>query len=508
MLAALLAAAGRVPALGQSLRPDESGYTLVARAWDPRPSDPYGEYWVDRPPLLVAVFRLSDALGGPSAIRWVALAACVLFVLATAAAALEVVRQVRPGATPGVVAAVVVPSALAAAALTSNSSVDAVLAKGEVLSLPLLTGAVWLSLRAVRTGSIALVALAGVLAGLPPGLKQNLVGAVVFGIVLLLATRLRGGLATGATLRMLGAFVGGAALHVVATLIWASVAGVRWGALWYAVAGVRSDALDTIASQSLYTALRRGTTLAEVGITSGLVVVLAWFVLRAVRRHRVLTPVSVALVVMVLVDGVGLLLGGSYWVTYLVPLYPAAALALAVLLAAGTEDRTRRTDRGVGAALVTVVVASSVAAGIGDLRTWPQSQRPTSRVLLGASIGAASQPGDTLTLFRGSADVQLASGLPSPYPYLWSVPGRVLDPTAQELADLMRGPDAPTWFVLAYDLDTAGTPAPRTVGPVLEERYVEIGTGCGGMPVYRLADEPRPDPVLRCGPLRAAAEDG
>ena len=63
--AALLAALFRFPGLLYPLGSDEAGFTLVARAWDPQPDSLYGTYWVDRPPSLIALIRLSDWIGGP-----------------------------------------------------------------------------------------------------------------------------------------------------------------------------------------------------------------------------------------------------------------------------------------------------------------------------------------------------------------------------------------------------------------------------------------------------------
>ena len=42
-----------VPALLVPLLPDEAGYWLVARAWDPQPDNMFGFYWADRTPVLI-----------------------------------------------------------------------------------------------------------------------------------------------------------------------------------------------------------------------------------------------------------------------------------------------------------------------------------------------------------------------------------------------------------------------------------------------------------------------
>src|SRR5687767_3705588 len=74
----------RFPGLMWPIKPDEAGYTLVARHWEPQADSLYGSYWVDRPPPLIWVFEASDAIGGPLFIRAVAAFGCLLLVAAAA----------------------------------------------------------------------------------------------------------------------------------------------------------------------------------------------------------------------------------------------------------------------------------------------------------------------------------------------------------------------------------------------------------------------------------------
>jgi hypothetical protein len=75
-IAAVLAVLARLPALTRPVRADEAGFLLVARAWDPRPDSMFGPYWVDRPPLLIAVFKGVDLAGGETRARSAAHARC------------------------------------------------------------------------------------------------------------------------------------------------------------------------------------------------------------------------------------------------------------------------------------------------------------------------------------------------------------------------------------------------------------------------------------------------
>lgn len=184
VVCAVVAAAARLPTIGWSPGPDESGFTLVARHWSPTPDSLYGPYWVDRPPALIALIRLTDSVGGVHGIRWLAVVCCALLVAAAAGVATEVATS---GASDAKTRTVVI-TVVGTTALVSSPWIDLVHAKGEVIALPLLVGSMWLLLRSLRLGSALAAAGGGLLAGSALGLKQNLYAAVVFGIVMLVGT--------------------------------------------------------------------------------------------------------------------------------------------------------------------------------------------------------------------------------------------------------------------------------------------------------------------------------
>ena len=133
--AALMAFLLRFPGLLWPVRPDEAGFTLVARRWHPQPDRLYGDYFVDRPPPIIALVKASDWVGGPLFIRFVAALGCVLLVVAAARTAylLGGDRAARgtAGATP---------------AVTPNTLNGWVAAKGVLRGIPIVGGSVWLAL--------------------------------------------------------------------------------------------------------------------------------------------------------------------------------------------------------------------------------------------------------------------------------------------------------------------------------------------------------------------------
>src|SRR6478609_3539986 len=54
----------RLPFLATDPRRDEAGFLLVGQQWNGAGSSLYGDYWVDRPPLLITIFRIASQLGG------------------------------------------------------------------------------------------------------------------------------------------------------------------------------------------------------------------------------------------------------------------------------------------------------------------------------------------------------------------------------------------------------------------------------------------------------------
>jgi hypothetical protein len=89
---------------------------------------------------------------------------------------------------------------------------------------------------------------------------------------------------------------------------------------------------------------------------------------------------------------------------------------------------------------------------------------------VGSAIGAASAPDDTIVTLYGHSDVDQAAGLSSPYPYLWSLPTKTRDPQLRQLAAVLSGPTAPTWFVTWSHLSSWGVDS-ADASRVLASRY-------------------------------------
>ena len=429
-IAAVAAFLLRLPGLTRPIRADEAGFTLVGQAWDPRPDSVYGSYFVDRPPLLIELYRASDALAGPLFIRFVGALACALLVVTAANVARLVATEAAARWT-----------AVAVAAITSNIAINAVAVKGELLALPFLMGSLWLALLAVRDRSWVHALGAGLLAGLALGFKQNLVGGMVFTAVLFVASAVAGRITKADLVRLGLAATAGAAIPVLGTVGWAWSAGVDLDALWYAVYGFRFDAAGVLASGDSEPETVRLALLVVSALGAGMLLVIGGFVVHIRGEWEDDAPLTAAVAAMLVVDIAGLVLGGSFWRDYLFPLLPATAMCAALLA-------RRRSRRGVA---MRAVIAAAAASTLLLLAGWAGYQalglQEFDEVDTGEALHDVAEPGDSLVVFGGRADLQMTSGMASPYEHLWSLPMRTMDPELADLQALVSGPDAPTWVV-------------------------------------------------------------
>ena len=477
--AAALAFLLRLPGLTRPVRPDEAGWFLVARTWHPSADSVYGEHFVDRPPSLIGLVDLADFLGGPVVLRLMgALAAAAIVLLAA-----------RIGTLVGDQAAGRW-SAVVVAALTTSPLIDPVAAKGELLALPLVGLALLWSLMAVRSETPAramgLAFAAGLAGASALGLKQNLAGGLVFAVVLFLCSWAWGPTGARRFAGLVASTAVGAAVPVLATIGWALAAGVRLSELWYTVYGFRSDAAQVIAESTSTKPAERIVLLLAIAVGAGVVAIVGGFVVHFKDHWTADRPVTVATGAVLTVELAGLVAGGSYWRDYLFPLVPPIALCVALLVSRG--GRPARRMRAVAllslaSAAISLVVwfVLEVAGVIGY-----------TEVAAGEAIKEASEPGDSLVVFGGRADVQYSSDLPSPYPHLWSLPMRTLDPEYADLVALLEGPDAPTWFVTWVSLSSWDAPGADDLRAALEENYERHGTGCDDNAVYLLKGDERP----------------
>jgi hypothetical protein len=213
-------------------------------------------------------------------------------------------------------------------------------------------------------------------------------------------------------------------------------------------------------------------------LTSGGAVVMAMVAWSLVSR-RLRGPAVWGLVATMLFDVVSIAMGGNYWQHYLMQLVVPVSVISGVLVAA--RQHAMRVVL-VSVTVVAVVAWAGVLTRSGTTAAWS----------VGQAVGRAAVPGDTIVTALGHADITEASGLRSPYPYLWSLPSRTLDPDLTTLDGVLAGPDAPTWFVRYSNLGSLGRGG-RTTERLLKVRYHSVAQ-IHGCTVYLLDGTDRPTP--------------
>jgi hypothetical protein len=316
-------------------------------------------------------------------------------------------------------------------------------------------------------------------------MKQNLAGGLAFGAVLLVASLLRRDLAPRLAAKLTGAGLAGAAVPVLGLLVWAEVNGVRVASMWEAIYGFRTDAFDVITRGHMSAPLSRVRDLLLLFVGSGLGVLIVVFLVSVRRAFSVRPAVTAAVVAMLAVDVAGIVLGGSYWTPYLVALLPATVLCVALVLASGSLERLLK------ASVVFAAGASALLLTYFGFTHVTGRSESTHATYSGRAVGEVAQSGDTIVVLYGAPEVVRASGLDSPYPYLWSLPVRTLDPDLALLRATVKGDDAPEWIVQRSGLNAWGLDDRRQLRDLLRSKYVVSGRACERR-VWRLETAQRP----------------
>jgi hypothetical protein len=419
-----------LPFAGRSLSPDEAGYLIVGGQWS-EGSSLYGDYWVDRPPALIAIFEAADALGGAVPLRLIGALASLLTVVLS-----------------GVLGRVAAPERRSAPLLTAGTAAvcaatplfGGTVVNGELLGLPFVVAGMAAYVAAAATPAtwkaLALSVAAGAAGAGAVLVKQSQVDVFVLALVLLFTRR--------SARQRLPWFLVGALGTIALVVLAASARGTVPADLWDAVVTFRLDAARELAGDSGKAPNRLAGLIGALA-GSGLPLLVAAFVWKG-RGERsaqgpwtapdLLPPAYAVLTVEVLVA----VLGGSYWLHYLMGLVPGA-----VLVAAAFAQRPAPVTRSIGAAFA--VAGLSTVATIGWVAAHP-IDRPEEEAI--GYLHEHAQRGDTAVVVLGAANVIRDAHLEAPYPYLWSLPARVRDADLSTLDGLLRSDERPEWVLVAH----------------------------------------------------------
>jgi hypothetical protein len=313
--------------------------------------------------------------------------------------------------------------------------------------------------------------------------KQNFLDGLVFAGVLcvVLAVQQRRdprGLVLGCSLG------GGVVMAYGLVALWAALESVSMLTMWADVVTFRGEAAEVIVQSSLRAPARRAATLVLLAVLSAALPIAVTWALWLRRRPGTALVEHWAVAAMLACGLAGVVGGGSYWPHYLQQLVPGLALAAGMVIC--THTATARTMRAwarwaVASALVCLVGMTAVYAVVPYV-AFPQH--------IGGWLASSAEESDTVFVAYGNPQILEGADLGSPYPYVWSLQMRTLDPDQARLRTLLRGDDAPTWVVQttglnAWDIDRGGR-----LAALLQRRYEHVADVCG-YPVFLRADAER-----------------
>jgi hypothetical protein len=460
---ALAALLGWLPFLWRPLSPDEGGFLIVASQWSPG-SSLYGDYWVDRPPLLIGLFALADGVGDPWALRLLGGVAVVATVLLAALVGRLAAPATRIG--PGLAAGTA--TIFVATPLFGGSVVNS-----ELLALPFILAGLAAAIAASTAQSdvraLTLASTAGVAGALAALTKQSQLDVFVAVLVLALATRRRHLLA--------GVLIGAALTLAVAMQVSASLGTSSLG-LWDALVTFRGEAANVIASSSTGATPRRfAGMMAALAASAAPFVVVALLVRVRGRAMYGISDLRSPAIALLGWELFVVVFGGSFWLHYLMGLLPGL-----VLLAAAAAQR--RLEWGPALLLPYTAAIVSTAVTIAYVVAVPIDRKETPVI---DYLQAEARPGDTVVVAFGAANIVRETGMTSPYEHLWSLPVRVRDQGLTELTAVLLGPEAPTWVITqGTQIDTWGVDG-AAADRVLRDRY-RLAATTGDFTIFRLGE--------------------
>jgi hypothetical protein len=449
------------------LRSDEAGYLFAARHWAPGAGEfVYGDYQVDRPPLLLGIYRVAALWESDAAIRVLAIPFVLVGVLALARAGFLLAGE--SGARW---------AAVVGAALISSPALAGDQADGELFAAVFVAGSVAAALQAWQAPTPTLLARYGVLAGALAAaamlVKQNFLDGFVFVFVFLLVHGLRQRGLSARALALAGSSVLGALVAGAAVVGWVLWHGIDPGRMWVDIVEFRGDALGVILRGNLEAPATRAFTMLLLAVVSAAVPI-GWVWARWVRSGQAPdAPEHRALTAMLVYAVASMAAGGSYWPHYLLQaVTPVALVAAVVAVTSGRHGRVMRRWAQVAAASAVVCwVAMTVVYALVPY-VWF-----TERI--GHWLGDSAARTDTVFVAYGHPHVLESADLASPYPYLWSLPMRAHDPHQERLREVVEGAEAPDWIVQINGLNSWGIDSGGQLRDLVDDRYEHVADVCG-----------------------------
>ena len=462
----LLALLLRVPFLSTPLGRDEGGLAYIAQHWPGGDGSLYGAYWVDRPPLLILLFKAA-VLGGETGVRMLGAIAAVALVIGVTLLA-RAVEGPRAGWIAGLLAAL----------MSGSVSLGSIFTPGELLAVVPSTFSVLCLVLAHRSRQARFVFAAGALAVCAALIKQSFLDAGFAGVVFVVASAVSD---RDVRRRWALAYVVGAAVPLAALLVWLAAAQQSIGGFVYTLFGFRLQLLNTLADSDIPLDVRF-KKLEEPAWDSGLTIVLitALVGLSRLRKDRVLLVTFCAWLA---AATFGVLGGGSYFAHYLIGLVPVSCVAAAVVLA--------RVPLPVRVAVLGAILALALPTAREGAQYEAKHPLRRSEVGVADYLREHARAGDTDYVMYARPNVVYYAGLRHPYPYMWSLMVRAKPGALAELHRHLGGAERPTWLVMWQDDDRWELDPDGRMDRLISDGYRLAATVCGRA-IFLRNDRPRP----------------
>ncbi len=460
LLCSALCVGLRLPFINVPLNIDEGGDSFVAQSWGTTQGSMYGGSWLDRPPLLVVLYKLG-VVGGDLGVRLLGMGAAILLVAGTMLIAHNI-SGLRAARITGVIAAIMSSSVVLGAVFTSNEILATVPVTYSILAL--------LYARESQRARHWLF-LAGFLASCALLIKQSFADVLVAGAVFLFVswtTRDR----SRFTFAWIPWWIAGVVTPLIATLAWFHFYSVGIRQFLYAVAGFRIDSLAdqaTNAPSASYMFVHLGLPIL---IASGCLIPLPWAISWLLKR-RTDPQVSLTLAVWLVVGALGIAGGGNYFPHYFIQ--PLAALT--VLSGCAIAASKRRYLGAVTAASFLVLAIGNIVVGTTLVKMDPPQQRTLA---VAKYLRGNAHSNDSLYVMYARANLLYYADMKSPYPYAWSMMVRAVPNAERDLRAVLQSPyDRPTWIVEWQGPTSLGMDVSGETRQLLQENYVQVDQICG-----------------------------
>lgn len=473
LLCAVIVVILRVPFINVPLGIDEGGDSFVARAWGSTEGSMYGGSWLDRPPLLILIYKFG-VLGGDLGVRLLGMLAALLLLTATMVIAHRIAGP-RAARITGVITAVMTSSVVLGAVFTGNELLASVPATYSILALMWARDALYPRRWLYAAGVLATCALL---------IKQSFGEVLVAGIVFLFVSWLTQA-RSGFRIEWLWWWLAGIATPLLATFAWFEAYSVGARSFVYAVAGFRLDSLAQL-SGSPHGAgsmmLRLGLPIA---LVSGCLFLVPWSVSWLVRR-RADPQLVLPLAAWLAVGFIAIAGGGNYYPHYFIQ--PVAALA--VLSGCALAATRRRMLALATAVMVLVLAVGNVAVGAALRSVDPPQQRTLA---VADYLRSNAQPDDTLYVLYARANLLYYADMQTPYPYSWTQMVRTVPNAENRLRGMLKSPlERPTWIVEWQGATIFGMDANGETRRLIRKHYVQADEICGKKVLIRRDEATRP----------------